>query len=131
MYGKSVSINLNSKCNAMCDHCCFSCSPKSTIKMKDSYVYILECSDKTFYTGYTNDLEKRLKSHSSGKASKYTSSRLPVKMVFTEKCKDKSDALKKEYFIKTLKRSTKIKIINKTLKLQNLYDNYKRRKENL
>ncbi|MBS6609962.1 MULTISPECIES: GIY-YIG nuclease family protein [Peptoniphilus] len=99
--------------------------------MKDSYVYILECSDKTFYTGYTNDLEKRLKSHSSGKASKYTSSRLPVKMVFTEKCKDKSDALKKEYFIKTLKRSTKIKIINKTLKLQNLYDNYKRRKENL
>jgi len=52
-------------------------------------------------------------------------------MVFTEKCKDKSDALKKEYFIKTLKRSTKIKIINKTLKLQDLYDNYKRRKENL
>ena len=38
MYGKSVSINLNSKCNAMCDHCCFSCSPKSTIKMKDSYI---------------------------------------------------------------------------------------------
>lgn len=89
-----------------------------------SYVYILKCSDKSLYTGYTNDLEKRLKAHNKGIASKYTSSRLPVEMVFSEECKDKSDALKKEYFIKTLSRGIKIKLINKNLSLQDLYDEY-------
>ncbi len=89
-----------------------------------SFVYILKCSDKSLYTGYTNDLEKRLKAHNKGIASKYTSSRLPVEMVFSEECKDKSDALKKEYFIKTLSRGNKIKLINKNLSLQDLYDEY-------
>lgn len=95
-----------------------------------SYVYILKCSDGSFYTGYTNDLEKRLNAHNSGIASKYTSSRLPVVMVFSEACKDKSDALKKEYFIKTLNRSNKIKLINKNLSLQGLYDDYLLKKLN-
>ena len=89
-----------------------------------SFVYILKCSDGSLYTGYTNDLEKRLKAHNKGIASKYTSSRLPVEMVFSEECKDKSDALKKEYFIKTLSRGIKIKLINKNLSLQDLYDEY-------
>ena len=89
-----------------------------------SYVYILKCSDGSLYTGYTSDLEKRLKAHNKGIASKYTSSRLPVEMVFSEECKDKSDALKKEYFIKTLSRGIKIKLINKNLYLQDLYDEY-------
>ena len=89
-----------------------------------SFVYILKCSDGSLYTGYTNDLEKRLKAHNKGIASKYTSSRLPVEMVFSEECKDKSDALKKEYFIKTLSRGIKIKLINKNLSLQDLYDKY-------
>lgn len=95
-----------------------------------SYVYILKCSDGSLYTGYTNDLEKRLNAHNSGIASKYTTSRLPVVMVFSEVCKDKSDALKKEYFIKTLNRANKIKLIEKKLSLQDLYDDYLLKKLN-
>ena len=45
------------------------------------YVYVLECSDKSLYTGYTNDLEKRVAKHNAGKASKYTRSKLPVKLL--------------------------------------------------
>lgn len=89
-----------------------------------SFVYILKCGDGSLYTGYTNDLDKRLKAHNKGIASKYTASRLPVVIVFGEECRDKSDALKKEYFIKTLSRKDKIKLIEKKLSLQNLYDEY-------
>lgn len=89
-----------------------------------SFVYILKCGDSSLYTGYTNDLEKRLKAHNRGIASKYTAARLPLVMVFSEECKDKSDALKKEYFIKTLSRPDKIKLIEKKLSLQDLYDEY-------
>lgn len=89
-----------------------------------AYVYILKCSDGSLYTGYTVDLDKRLKTHKAGKASKYTARRLPVEMVFSEECLDKSDALKKEYFIKTLSRNNKLKIINKKKSLQDLYDAY-------
>lgn len=89
-----------------------------------SYVYILKCADGSLYTGYTVDLAKRLKTHNEGKASKYTATRLPVEMVFSEKCKDKSDALKKEYFIKTLTRGNKLKLIKNKLSLQDLYDAY-------
>ncbi len=85
-----------------------------------SYVYILKCSDGSLYTGYTLDLDKRLKTHKAGKASKYTATRLPVEMVFSEECLDKSDALKKEYFIKTLTRDNKLKIINKKTSLTRL-----------
>ncbi|MCI5642656.1 MAG: GIY-YIG nuclease family protein [Peptoniphilus sp.] len=89
-----------------------------------SYVYILKCGDGSLYTGYTNNLEKRLKAHNDGIASKYTASHLPVEMVFSEECIDKSDALKKEHFIKTLTRKNKLKLIQNKLSLQNLYDNY-------
>lgn len=89
-----------------------------------SFVYILKCRDDSLYTGYTNDLDKRLKVHNKGIASKYTAARLPLVMVFSEECKDKSDALKKEYFIKTLSRKDKFKLIDKKLSLQDLYDEY-------
>lgn len=89
-----------------------------------AFVYILKCSDNSLYTGYTVDLEKRLKTHNAGKASKYTSARLPVEMVFSEECIDKSDALKKEHFIKSLTRENKIKIIEKKKSLQDLYNSY-------
>ena len=95
-----------------------------------AFVYILKCADNSLYTGYTVNLEKRLKIHNSGKASKYTSARLPVKMVFSEECKDKSDALKKEYFIKSLNRDDKIKIIENKKSLQDLYDLYLINKSN-
>ena len=49
-----------------------------------NYVYILECSDNTLYTGWTTDLKKRISAHNSGKGAKYTKSRLPVKLVYFE-----------------------------------------------
>lgn len=82
------------------------------------YVYILECSDNTLYTGWTNNLEKRLSSHNKGTASKYTRCRLPVKIVYFEKLEDKSLALKREYAIKQLSRTKKLKLINDKSKLE-------------
>ena len=76
------------------------------------FVYIVECSDKTLYTGYTIHLEKRVKTHNSGKGAKYTRSRLPVKLVYFEWKPSKSLALKREKEIKNLKRKEKLKLIN-------------------
>ena len=59
-------------------------------------VYLLRCSDGSLYTGMTNDLPKRLKAHAAGKASRYTRSRLPVALAYTEPQKSKSAALKRE-----------------------------------
>lgn len=79
--------------------------------MANHYIYILECSDGTLYTGYTNDLNKRLATHNEGKGAKYTKSRLPVKRVYEEVYDTKSDALKREYAIKQLSRFQKLKLI--------------------
>ena len=76
------------------------------------YVYILICSDDTFYTGITNDLEKRLKTHNEGKASKYTRVRLPVQFVYIEEIDGKGLALSREWAIKNLKKNKKIKLIS-------------------
>lgn len=79
------------------------------------YVYILRCSDNTLYTGWTNNLEKRITCHNKGIGAKYTRSRLPVELVYFEILKDKSSALKREYEIKKLPRNKKIQLINKIL----------------
>ena len=71
------------------------------------YVYILECSDKSYYTGYTNNLEKRLKNHNAGIASKCTRARLPVKVVWTKDYKRLKFAMRAEYRIKQLNRKRK------------------------
>jgi len=76
-------------------------------------VYILQCKDNSFYTGITNDLEKRLKQHKEGNGSKYVRSRLPFKLVYTEKHTTKSKALKRELKIKSLSKKEKINIIKK------------------
>lgn len=76
-----------------------------------NYVYILECRDKTLYTGWTNDLEKRLKTHNNGKASKYTRGRTPVRIVYFEEFETKSEALKREAAIKKLNKTAKLKLI--------------------
>lgn len=76
------------------------------------YVYILKCSDLTLYTGWTNDLEKRVSTHNKGKGAKYTKCRLPVELVYFEECSDKSAALKREYAIKQLTRAEKLDLIN-------------------
>lgn len=82
------------------------------------YVYILKCSDDSFYTGITNDLEKRLKCHNDGKASKYTRSRLPVELVYLEEAKGRGPAQSREYVVRNLKRQEKIRLINAFGKLQ-------------
>ena len=76
-----------------------------------NYVYILSCSDNTLYTGWTNDLERRINVHSSGKGAKYTRGRLPVKLVYFEKFNDKKLAMKREYAIMRLSREEKLKVI--------------------
>lgn len=76
------------------------------------YVYILECSDGTLYTGITTDLDKRLKTHNNGKGAKYTKARLPVVLKASFEAKDRSTASKEEYRIKQLTRKEKLKLIN-------------------
>ena len=78
-----------------------------------NYVYILECVDKSLYTGWTNNLEKRVKTHSEGKGGKYTRSRLPVKLIYFEEYNDKISAQKREYEIKQMARKDKLELINK------------------
>ncbi len=78
-----------------------------------NYVYILECRDRSLYTGWTNNLEKRVSAHSKGKGSKYTRARLPVKLVYFEEYEDKIEAQKREYAIKKLPRDKKLKLLLK------------------
>ena len=76
------------------------------------FVYVLKCEDGTFYTGATNNLEKRLADHKAGKGGRYTRSHKVVKMIYSEKFLTKSQALKKEFEIKKWRRETKIKNLN-------------------
>ena len=71
-------------------------------------VYILECADGNYYTGITNDLDKRVRTHNNGKASKYTRSRLPVRLMSYRQGFTRSEALKLEFKIKKQKRNRKI-----------------------
>lgn len=78
------------------------------------FVYILECSDKTLYTGYTNDIKKRILAHNNLKTgARYTKARRPVQLVYSQKFKTKSEALKKEIIIKKMMRSEKLKMIKR------------------
>lgn len=70
--------------------------------------YLLECADGTLYCGITNDLDKRIAAHNAGEGAKYTRSRLPVRLAYTETCAGKSVALKREYEIKRLSRARKL-----------------------
>ena len=76
-----------------------------------NYVYILQCFDNSLYTGFTNDLEKRVRVHNSGKGAKYTRCRLPVKLVYYEEFETKSEAMKREYSVKQLTRIEKNDLI--------------------
>lgn len=80
---------------------------------KNNYTYILECADGTLYCGWTNDLEKRLTAHNSGKGAKYTKSRLPVKLVYYETFATPNEAMSRECGIKNLTRNEKLKLIGK------------------
>lgn len=78
---------------------------------KEAYVYILSCADGTYYTGWSNDPARREKVHNSGKGAKYTRSRLPVRLVYTEKLPDRISAMRREYAIKQMDRAGKEKLI--------------------
>lgn len=79
------------------------------------FVYIIECSDKTYYTGITDDLKLRIKEHNGEKigGAKYTRGRRPVNLIHFEKFKNRSEAAKREHEIKKLKRKEKEKIIKR------------------
>ena len=78
---------------------------------KKWFVYILLCRDETLYCGITDDVQRRLDAHRSGKGSKYTRGRGPLELVYTEECESYSSALKREYAIKQLPRTEKLKLI--------------------
>ncbi len=77
-----------------------------------NYVYIVECSDKTLYVGWTNDIKNRIITHNLGKGAKYTRGRLPVTLVYFESFDTKGEALKREYSLKKLTREKKLNLIN-------------------
>ena len=76
-----------------------------------NYVYLLRCGDGTLYCGWTMDLDARLKAHNSGKGAKYTRSRLPVELVYSESYEDRHEALSREWHIKRLPRKEKLALI--------------------
>ena len=79
-----------------------------------NYTYIVRCADGTLYTGWTNDLEKRLRAHNSGEGAKYTRIRRPVELVYSESHETKEKAMSREWQIKHLTRAGKMKLIEKT-----------------
>ena len=76
-------------------------------KLERWFLYILKCSDSSFYTGITKDLERRLKMHNAGKASRYTRTRRPVEMIYRETCKGRTQALVRECAVKAYPRKKK------------------------
>ena len=75
------------------------------------YTYVVKCSDGSLYTGYTNDLEKRISVHNEGKGARYTRSRRPVELVYYEEYPTKEEAMSREWHIKQLTKAEKEKII--------------------
>lgn len=80
-----------------------------------NYTYIVQCADGSLYTGWTNDLEKRLQAHNSGKGAKYTRSRLPVTLVYSEEYETESEARSREWHVKRLSREEKLRLIKENL----------------
>ncbi len=85
------------------------------------YMYVLVCGDSSYYCGITNNVKRRLHEHNfTKKGAKYTKSRRPVTLIYIEECQGRSDALKKEYKFKRLKRKDKIIYINKSNNIYNV-----------
>ncbi len=76
-----------------------------------NYTYIVQCSDGSLYTGWTNDLEKRIRAHNDGKGAKYTKSRRPVSLAYYEGFRTKEEAMRREWEIKHMSREEKVKMI--------------------
>ncbi|HJB00169.1 MAG TPA: GIY-YIG nuclease family protein [Candidatus Mediterraneibacter merdavium] len=78
-----------------------------------NYTYIVQCSDGSLYTGWTNNIEKRINDHNSGRGAKYTKSRLPVVLAYCEEFKTKEEAMRREWEIKQLDRKAKLELISR------------------
>ncbi|HIT13107.1 MAG TPA: GIY-YIG nuclease family protein [Candidatus Scatomonas merdigallinarum] len=76
-----------------------------------NYTYIVKCRDNTYYTGWTKDLDRRMKAHNSGTGAKYTRSRRPVRLVYYEAYRTKEEAMRREREIKRMSRKEKEKLI--------------------
>lgn len=76
------------------------------------FVYVIQCADGSFYTGSTNNLQKRFLDHKNGKGGRYTRSHKVIKIIYSEQFASKTEALKKEFEIKSWNRATKIKNLN-------------------
>lgn len=75
------------------------------------YVYVVECADGTLYTGYTVDVERRVREHNDGDGAKYTRGRTPVELVHVERFGNRSAALRREYELKRLARAEKVRLV--------------------
>ncbi|MBP2666429.1 MAG: hypothetical protein H6Q76_1409 [Firmicutes bacterium] len=75
-------------------------------------IYMVECADGTYYTGWTNDLENRLAAHNAGTGARYTRGRGPVRLVYKEECEDKQSAQRREWAIKKLTRAQKEQLVS-------------------
>ena len=82
-----------------------------------TYVYMVECSDGSYYTGLAKDVRERLSQHNSGKGAKYTRSRQPVRLVHVESCKSLSEAMKREHQIKQMRRAQKESLVQSGMEL--------------
>lgn len=78
-----------------------------------SYMYILRCADGTLYTGWTNNLARRVEAHNRGKGAKYTYARRPVELVYAEGFSTKEEAMAREYAVKQLSRKEKLELVKK------------------
>ncbi|WP_440006910.1 GIY-YIG nuclease family protein [Halomicrococcus sp. SG-WS-1] len=79
--------------------------------MTDHWVYVVQCSDGSFYTGYTTDVERRVAEHDAGEGAKYTRGRTPVELVHAERFETRSAAMSREYEIKQLRRREKERLV--------------------
>lgn len=79
---------------------------------RKSYIYIVRCSDGTLYTGWTTDIARRVREHNAGKGAKYTKSRRPVSLVYSEEFDTKEEAMRREYEIKHMSRKKKCGLLD-------------------
>lgn len=79
------------------------------------HVYIVQCRDGTLYTGYAQDVNQRVRAHNEGHGAKYTRGRRPVRLLYTEACASKGDALRREHEIKAKSREAKLDLIMQTV----------------
>lgn len=82
-------------------------------KTAEHLFYVLECNDGSYYAGYTNDIERRLRVHNEGKGAKYTRAKLPVHCIYSETYETKREAMQAEYRFKQLKRDAKERYIGR------------------